>query len=187
MRHVKIAIDLDSTLNTLFSEWSAWFEKNYDPKFTLDKWTHWDIHKLQPHGADIFRYLDIEGVFRNSGVQPHSQRVVRRMLREGHEVYVVTSCNMHPGRHSVIGEKMYWMAEHFPLIPTKNLIICSNKSLIDADVLIDDGLHNLENFNGRKIVFDGPWNRSDNRWDRAHSWIDVERLVLGPDWEGAEQ
>jgi 5'(3')-deoxyribonucleotidase len=30
---------------------------------------------------------------------------------------------------------------------------------LDLDILIDDGLHNLENFKGKKVVFDRPWNK----------------------------
>ncbi|NES53370.1 5'-3'-deoxyribonucleotidase, partial [Escherichia coli] len=68
--------------------------------------------------------------------------------------------------------------EYFPFIPHSNVVLCGNKNIIKADIMIDDGIHNLESFEGMKILFDAPHNRNENRFIRVMNWEEIERKLL---------
>lgn len=169
---MKIGIDIDSTLNTLEQSWSSWIVRNLDPAFTLDKWLDWNINKLTPAGEKVYEFLSIPGMFRGLGVREGAIAVSRQLDREGHELFVVSSCD--PA--SSWADKFDWVEEHFPFIKKKNRIASSRKGLLKLDMLVDDGPHNFEDFTGAAVVFDQPWNRQYGG-HRAYNWIDVYNLV----------
>lgn len=63
----------------------------------------------------------------------------------------------------------------------KDVIIAHDKKLINGDVLIDDGVHNLENAKYKKLLFDQPHNRSynaeENGMIRVHDWNEIYRAI----------
>lgn len=63
-------------------------------------------------------------------------------------------------------DDMHYSLMYDPLVFTKR------KSLIQADVLIDDGPHNFEGFAGKAILFSQPWNQNDNVHTRIYGWDD---------------
>lgn len=64
-----------------------------------------------------------------------------------------------------------WLDEHFQDM-FEALVFTKRKSLVQVDVLIDDGLHNFERFTGKAILFSQPWNQDDNRHTRIYGWDD---------------
>ena len=77
-------------------------------------------------------------------------------------------------------KKEGYLQRTFPYINIrKKLIVCSDKTMIRADVLIDDC---LDNFGGQdySIVLDYPWNRNTNNENilRASSWKEIYEILL---------
>ena len=63
-------------------------------------------------------------------------------------------------------EKRVWVEKHFNLEFCQNLILCSNKSLLKGNFLIDDVL--WEKFEGEQILF----NRfEENSWNKIYSYL----------------
>ena len=76
-------------------------------------------------------------------------------------------------------KKESYLQRTFPYINIrKKLIVCSDKTMIRADVLIDDC---LDNFGGQdySIVLDYPWNRNTDDEDiiRASSWKEIYNII----------
>ena len=79
-------------------------------------------------------------------------------------------------------EKMNRLLFHyFPFLSWNQVIITGRKQMIRGDVLIDDGIHNLEGGNYRKILFTAPHNRfydaEANGMIRVHTWEEVVRII----------
>ena len=172
---MKIGIDMDSVLNDLDEHWAAWIRANGDPDFAVSKWTTWDVHDHTTIGKKAYDYLMLPGTFRGLRVRTHAQRVVHDLVRQGHDVLVVTSTIP----ESWV-DKTTWLREHFPFIPKDNLIACSRKGLLNLDILLDDGLHNFKDFGGQGVVFDRPWNRnpSGHVLYRAYDWLHFQELMM---------
>ena len=71
----------------------------------------------------------------------------------------------------------------FPFITWDQVIIAKRKQLIRGDVLIDDGIHNLEGGEYIKILMTAPHNRSydaeGNGMIRVNSWKEIEKVIDG--------
>lgn len=61
--------------------------------------------------------------------------------------------------------------------------MANNKSLVNGDILVDDGLHNLYEGSYIKVLFDKPWNRNVDKSKltdiihRVHDWDEIVGLV----------
>ena len=69
----------------------------------------------------------------------------------------------------------------FPFISWDQVIITSRKQLIKGDVLIDDGIHNLEGGDYIKILMTAPHNRDydaeGNGMIRVHNWKQIKEVI----------
>ncbi len=74
--------------------------------------------------------------------------------------------------------KHEWLAEHFPFIPWKNIVFCGDKSIINADYLIDDHAHHFKHFRGQGILFSSPHNLNEDWNPRVNNWKEVAGLLL---------
>ena len=169
---MKIGIDLDMTLNNLEVLWEGWI-RLYDQDFKMANVKSWGMEEYSSIGKKVYDFLKIPGIFDIPEPRHDAERVVAD-LAEKHTLYVVTAY-----LPSTCVDKVTWLGRFFPMVPTANIVFCNDKSILDLDVLIDDGMHNLVNFKGRKILFDAPWNQScDFGVERVYDWQDIENLNL---------
>jgi 5'(3')-deoxyribonucleotidase len=181
---MKIGIDIDSTLNDLELAWCAWIrDVGGDPFWGIERHVSWDLHKLHPMGRHVFDFLRMRGSLRNLNPRPLAQQVTAELAAAGHELFAVSS-NVHAENWV---EKCEWLDEHFPVIDPKHRVSTYNKGIMRLDVLIDDGPHNFMGFDGRCLLFDQPWNRSDEamatsgqpgRLRRVIDWMEIKKVLL---------
>ncbi|MEG7769311.1 5'-3'-deoxyribonucleotidase, partial [Listeria monocytogenes] len=74
-----------------------------------------------------------------------SQYVLRR-LNSLYEVFIVSAATEFP---QSLTEKQAWLNEHFPFITWQQMVFCGSKTIINADIMIDDHFKNLDHFNGK--------------------------------------
>ena len=75
-------------------------------------------------------------------------------------------------------EKYQWLQENMPFISPLNYVFCGDKSIINADILIDDSPRHFENFCGKAVLYTAAHNINNTRHQRVDSWLDVVRLLL---------
>ena len=156
---MRIAVDLDSTLSSFIDAWLKWYNEEYGTVVVPEDITNWGIHEHVPHGTAIYDFFD---------------SVMSWLQHNNHDVYIVSSVV----RDEHYGEKKLWVRKHLPFFDMRRFIACSSKEVVLADVMLDDGLHNLDNFEGMYgVVYDQPWNRSSNHYTRVHSWLEFKRYI----------
>ena len=70
------------------------------------------------------------------------------------EIFVATS-----GDPFCAGERVNSIIRHFPEINPENILIGNRKDLLQADVLLDDGVHNLTHSQAKyPVLYRRPWN-----------------------------
>lgn len=95
----------------------------------------------------------------------NGRRYLDKWRAEGHKVYCVTAPFRGP----------YWLAERRDWLvkrmgfDRKEIVFCYDKEIVAGDVLIDDKVDNLLNWQkawpgGEGILFGQPWNEKDERW-----------------------
>ncbi|PLR99524.1 5' nucleotidase, NT5C type [Bacillus sp. T33-2] len=168
-----IAIDMDQVLADLLHDWVAEINEYEGENLRTEDIECWDIFKYVKCGNKVYQYLTYD-LFRHLPVIPDSQRVVKALM-EKYDVYVVTTATNHP---ESLKAKVEWLKEHFDFMPMSNVVLCGDKSIIKADIMIDDGIHNLEQFGGQQLLFDAPHNRQETRFTRVRDWGQIEDLLL---------
>jgi len=166
---MKIGIDLDNVLNNLTREWINTYNLNEGSNIALEDVTDYNMTSNEGITTNIFKYFNDELMERLVPL-PDSIKVTEQ-LGQDHELFIITAT--YPENMKI---KMEWLAEHFPHIPKRNIIVTSRKEMINIDVLIDDAPENVYNFNqwDRVIVFDYAWNRQvDENTPRVKDWSEV--------------
>lgn len=115
-----------------------------------------------------------EGFFRDIEVMEDSQDTLAR-LNETYDIFIVSSTLQHPNAPK---DKLAWLNEHFPFIHYNKIVFCGDKSIIQADILVDDHPKHLEAFKGHPILFSAFHNINENRFMRANNWKQVEQIIF---------
>ena len=189
---MRIVVDMDEVMAQFVAKvlrrWNALSGKN----FTRDDITSWRMEEVL--GADhlgrtaeglIDEWLAEDGFFEDLDPVPGAIEAVNKMRAHGYDVVFATSIP-EVAVHSYTGKRR-WLRKHFPHMSMKDMIAVSRKELIDGDILIDDGAHNIEDWvKARKegaVIFDAPWNRHIGNYlhgihvYRAMNWNDALNIV----------
>ena len=77
-------------------------------------------------------------------------------------------------------EKHEWLSEHFSFITWQQMVFCGSKTIVEADIMIDDHFKNLDPFKGTTILFSQPHNllSDPGRHKRVLSWNEIGGLLL---------
>jgi 5'(3')-deoxyribonucleotidase len=126
------------------------------------------------HFPRIRTIVEERDFFADLDVMPDSQDVIR-MLMEQYEIFISSSAMEVPSSFTA---KYDWLVRHFPFIQPSHIIFCGDKSILNADYLIDDNARHFERFAGEGILFSAPHNLHVQGYRRANGWRDIEALLL---------
>ena len=169
----RILVDMDGVLADVYARFFELYKEGTGLTKTTD-----EIMGLKEAEAfpEAIRWVETTGFFRSLPVIPDSQRVLK-LLNESYEIIVISMATEYPASLTV---KQLWLNDHFPFINWKQIVFCGNKSLIPADLMIDDHFKNLDNFDGETIMFIQPHNINavDHHHRRVSSWAEIEKILL---------
>ncbi|WP_172196140.1 5' nucleotidase, NT5C type [Saccharibacillus qingshengii] len=172
-----VAIDMDDTICHLVPKALHYHNAAYpDLQLSIDQIVSFDLSGIwHPEcNEEIFfgrpkLYEELE-VF-----DEHTIEEVRRISEE-HDVIIVTAA-----RPTAVPEKWAWLQRHMPFIPFENFFVAKRKYLLEFDLLIDDGPHNLlaaREAGKRTIGIPRPWNlKLQDEFLMKGSWDGMGDLV----------
>jgi 5'-nucleotidase len=169
----RILVDMDGVLADVYSRFFELHEKESGQLLSVK-----DVAgKLEAEAfPNQLKWVTTTGFFRGVPVMPGSKEGLKR-LNDNYNIIVVSMATEFP--HSLT-DKQLWIHEHFPFITWQQMVFCGNKNIIQADIMIDDHLKNLDYFKGETILFTQPHNLLINhsRHRRVDSWANIEKLFL---------
>ncbi|PHV70856.1 hypothetical protein CS063_08820 [Sporanaerobium hydrogeniformans] len=171
-----LLIDQDDVLAEYIKGVTAAFNRKYNTCFKATECDNWNLHIL--FGEDIETVMHEPELFRHLEPAPHAREVFERLYFSNlFEMYIVTAANPR-----AVEAKHEWIKEHLPFFPLNRVIVCSCKYMIKGDYLLDDGMHNIEEFNktgGMPIVFERPHNlKTDHGFKKVSDWLAFERFIM---------
>ena len=131
----------------------------------------WDVIGKE-HFPTLKGFVSEEDFFADLDVMPDSQDVIRRLM-ERYEVFISSAAMEVP---TSFAAKFDWLKLHFGFIPASHIVFCGDKSILNADYLIDDNSRHFERFRGEGILFSAPHNSNVEGYRRVHTWKEVDRL-----------
>ncbi len=172
----RICVDMDEVIADALGEHLLRYNRDFAAKITVDdlhgKWL-WEVVHEDHHEA-LEAYLRSEDFFAVLKVMPESRRVLRA-LQARYEVFIATAAMEVP---TSFAAKYKWLGEHFPFIPASHIVFCGDKSILDADFLIDDNPRQLQRFHGRGILYTAHHNLAVSGYPRVNNWLEVEQMFL---------
>ena len=156
MKKLRILVDIDDVINNLLDCWVALLNKKHDLNANAQDLKEWNVQAIYPSLTieEVYRPMYENEIWKTIAPRPTSVKYMKKMIDDGHDVVIVTA-----SVYQTLPAKMDWLFSTFPFLSWDNVIIARRKQLIKADVLIDDGIHNLEGGKFFKILMDSPNNR----------------------------
>ena len=174
-----ILIDMDDTIESLLKAWVNGVNMKYGRSVSCEDVTSWDVSAAFPGltREEVYAVPLEQGFWKTVEPIPGAAEAIQRFMDAGHEVFIVTATP-----YESVTEKMTdVLFRYFPFLTWKQLIITSRKQLIRGDVLIDDGVHNLEGGDYVKILMTAPHNRNydaeANGMIRVQTWAEIEEVI----------
>lgn len=163
IRSLVVAVDVDEVIADLLGPWLRRYNAKYDDALLPEDLKEWKMAPgLKPEcGDDIFSLLDAS-LYDEVLPIPGARTAIYEMLSSGHRVIYVTSCLA-----GTADAKLAWL-KRWRFLPnerqSRDFYASSDKSLINADVLFDDGIHNVEAFPRPAVLVEQPQNRLVPCW-----------------------
>ena len=171
----RIIIDMDDVLADATGQFIDFYERQFGVRVTRESLGHKEeMERFPDHHKMVYNFTFQKNFFRTMTVKEHSQEVVEKLNRQ-YEVYIVSSAMEFPNS---LNEKLEWLGEHCSFLHWKQFVFCGSKAVVHGDYMIDDLPHNLELFNGEKLMFTAPHNLQHNHFKRVNNWREVESILL---------
>jgi len=172
---LRIAIDMDEVMADALGEHLRRYNAAFGSRLTEADVSGRHLEECIPreHRAAAEAMLD-ESFFEELAVLPDCQAVVHE-LAQRHDVFIVSAAMDVPCSFAA---KYRWLRRHFPFIPPSHVVFCGDKSIVDADYLIDDRSRHFARFKGRPLLFSAPHNAAETRYPRVASWKEVRERFL---------
>jgi 5'(3')-deoxyribonucleotidase len=173
-----VAVDLDDVVLDFVGGVRAAVKKEFGVELKPDDVNRWELGEiLDPIiGRSWWSWLeDREWLWSTFPAIDGAMGGLERLRREGHYLELVTS-KPRWAEHNV----WKWLGKWRPPFNAVTIVAKDDvkRDFTRADLLVDDKPQNLAEFDpGLKILFDRPHNRTEDRFSRAGSWLDVVRMV----------
>lgn len=178
--HITLLVDMDDTIENLLPAWTEWLNKKHGTSVKADDITGWDVQKFFPSLTKDEVYAPLyEDEFWGT-VQPKEDAVhhLAHLNKLGFKLYICTNSN-----YQTIRRKLeYIIDRYFPFISWRNVITICNKQLLNADILVDDGMHNLVGGSYKKILMTASHNKyfnaNGNGMVRVNNWQEAYDKII---------
>ncbi|MDZ7935184.1 MAG: 5'-3'-deoxyribonucleotidase [Emticicia sp.] len=177
MTKKRIAIDMDDVMAAAGKKILATYNKIIGTSHKDEDFAGKGYYEVldQKHTTLITNEIFKIGFFRDMEVMPDAVEVIKK-LHDKFDIFIVSAATEFPNS---LKEKIDWLAEHFPFISWKNIVLCGDKSIISADYLIDDHEKNLSTFKGKTLLFDAIHNQKLEGYQRFKTWKEIEAFFDG--------
>jgi 5'-nucleotidase len=168
----RIAVDMDGVLANVTEHFLDYDEKDFGRRQS------WEDIAGKPEMTvfpNLRKYLFQDNFFRTVPVMADSQKVLHD-LNKKYEVFIVSAATEFP---QSLSEKQSWLNEHFSFIQWQQMVFCGWKTIISADIMIDDHFKNLNAFPNKTFLFSQSHNVSmeAGRHHRVSTWKELSELL----------
>lgn len=155
---MRVLVDMDEVLNDLVPTILAKYNEKYNDNIEISDITNYHLHKfLKPECTNIFKEFVDDDLILSLNVKPYAIEVLEQ-LNKDNQIYFVTA-----GHPATAKARDKWLQKTFPFYRGNQLVLCRDKHIIKADLMIDDCPNNIIAAQcSHKFLLDMPWNRATN-------------------------
>lgn len=151
-----IGFDVDDVLAALIPEWLRRYNMLWGDSLTPEDLASWAISEyVKPEcGLKVLDLLGAPDFYDSVAPIPGALEAVNQAREIGRVVFI-TSCG-----EDTIEQKFRWLKHHGFTQDMAEYYPARDKSLINADFLVDDAIHNVDAFPRRSLLVTRPHNRA---------------------------
>ncbi len=167
----RICVDMDEVMADTLSEHLRRYNQAFDEAIRPEDLAGRPLWAITPldRQQQLRAFLDAEDFFEDLPLMADAKPVLEE-LSHRFEIFIATQAMAVPNS---LGPKYRWLQRHFPFIPPTNYVFCGDKSILQADYLIDDLPKNLLRFNGQGLLYTAPHNLNETGFVRVNNWREV--------------
>lgn len=166
----RIAIDMDEVMADALTEQLRRYNAAHGTSITAAELSGRHLEEcIPPAHREAAEAMFDASFFEDLAVLPDCQEVVRE-LADRYEVFIASAAMDVPRSFDA---KYRWLQRHFPFIAPSHIVFCGDKTIVDADYLIDDRPRHCASFKGQALLFSAPHNAGETRYTRVGSWREV--------------
>lgn len=184
MNEIYALIDVDGVIADLLTVWLNKYNKKYDDNLSYNDIIDWDLMQfVKPEcGKNIFTFLDNPRMYKYVKPIPLALEGINDLRNYMRIVYTTAT------PYKVGGIKYWWLSENGFWNEKDYYIETHSKFLINGDLLIDDGFHNVQKFPKLSLLFDQPWNQKYHHPRRIHGWEEIlDNMNKFREWKKNEE
>lgn len=170
----RILIDQDDVLAMFVGGLVERYNERFGTNFTVNDCKEWNLENT--FGERVWEIVNEKGFYRNLKPMPGALEVFERMYKSGrYDMFIVTA-----SEPEAYVEKIQWIQHYMPYFDIdKYFIACKSKDAVWGDILLDDGMHNIEAFLGigESIIFNRPHNQHLIGFKRVYDWYEFEQYI----------
>lgn len=171
----RLIVDMDDVLADATGQFIRFYARDFGVQVPREALNHHEEGQGFPGHHDVVRRYPFQpGFFRTMAVKPDAVAVLQA-LHARYDVFIVSAAMEFP---QSLSEKLAWLHEHFAFLSWKQIVFCGSKAVVHGDYMIDDLPHNLERFQGEKLLFTAPHNMRYNQFTRVDSWPEIANRLL---------
>lgn len=176
---MKILVDMDDVLEQLVAGWTAYMNDRYGTNVTPAEVHDWNMSKAFPEltHEQVYAAPDDDALWDYVKPMPGAPEILQQLIDDGHEIWIVTAT----GYRTLKAKMEKVLFRYFPYLSWKQVIITENKQMIKGDILIDDGPHNMQGGEYRKILYTANHNLNFDETSvnaiRVNNWDEVYAAV----------
>ena len=170
---MKIGIDIDCVCNNLVHEWLAYLNMKHNLNVKYEDITSYNMKQFFPMLSDeqIYEPLNIFSFWNSLQPIEDSAKYLKQLRNDGHTIKLITATDVNS-----MPVKCRWVSTYYPFINIKDIWMVHDKGWIDADILLDDCMDNLEKGNYLSVCFNQPWNQCYSGL-RVNNWKEFYNLI----------
>ncbi|MBE6022178.1 MAG: hypothetical protein E7231_02945 [Cellulosilyticum sp.] len=171
-----LLIDQDDVLAEYIKGVTKAYNEKYHTCISPTECVSWNLYQV--FGEEVDTVMHEPDLFRELEPVKDAIEVFERLYMSGQfEMYIVTAASA-----TCVPAKIEWIKEYLPFFPIDRVIVCHRKYMVKGDFLLDDGMHNIEEFaktGGKPIIFERPHNKQKGEGIlRVKGWLDFEKLIM---------
>lgn len=171
----RIAIDMDETICDSLARHLEWYNRKFETQLTKEDTKGARIYQVIPqeHLEEVKSHPNHPDFFRDLVPFDGAIEAIRH-LSLSYDIFFVTAAMEYPASFNA---KYEWLKKHVTFVDHLNFVFCGDKSIINADYLIDDTPKHLDTFDGEGILFNAPHNVEATGYQRVHDWSEILEIL----------
>lgn len=177
---ITLLVDMDDTIEDLLPAWVGWLNAANRLHVDAESITDWNIAKFFPtlNEEDIYSPLVTEKFWQTVKPKLGAATYLKKLVADGFNLYICTCSS-----YLTIRTKLDCiLGRYFPFIPYDRVITIRDKQLLNGDILVDDGIHNLIGGNYVKLLMTAPHNKlydaESNGMVRVDNWGEAYNQII---------